>query len=116
MDLLELIEERLRARAVARIKAGKARTATEPEEVEVERKEFVDAMFKLFEAYSGPAVEKDDEPVPVTERQEPTLEIIERARKLQALALRTDSESERENAWSGFQKLWNRYRLPNDLM
>ncbi len=116
MDLLELIEERLRARVAARMKAGKARTATEPEELDVERKEFAGALFKLFEAFSGPEVEKDEEPIKVTERLEPTPEIIERARKLQALALRTDSDSERENAWAGFQKLWNRYRLPNNLM
>ena len=45
----------------------------------------------------------------------PTEEILKRAEKLQALALSSESEHERDNAWIAFGKLWLKYELPYDL-
>jgi len=58
-----------------------------------------------------PAVELVEE-----DKEEPTEEVLERARRLQALATdKSATEGERRNAWESFTKLWKQYRLPNDI-
>lgn len=52
----------------------------------------------------------------VDERIVPSPEIIARAKSLQALAMDNGAtDNERANAWSAFEKLWHKYRLPEDL-
>lgn len=49
-------------------------------------------------------------------KEEPTPEILERARALQALAIdKGAAEGERRNAWEQFGKLWTKYNLPDDI-
>lgn len=73
--------------------------------------------FFMYEAWTdaralaAPAPEEDDT-APV-ERLVPTDAIIEKARRLQALALDTAAApGERDNAWRQFEKLWKRYEFP----
>ena len=71
-----------------------------------------------FQGYAQPQAkpqpEAQPEPAPGA-RKQPSQEVLERARKLQALALGSTSPGERENAWTAFGKLWDEYNLPNDL-
>lgn len=61
------------------------------------------------------ATEPPDAAAPVV-KSEPTLAIIERARRLQALAMNKGAAAnERENAWQAFEKLWKTYNLPPNL-
>jgi hypothetical protein len=49
-------------------------------------------------------------------REEPTEAVLKRAAALQALARDPKTtDGERRNAWAQFEKLWQRYRLPEDL-
>jgi hypothetical protein len=50
------------------------------------------------------------------EKETPTAEILEKAQKLQALAMdKAAGEGERANAWTQFEKLWKKYELPPEL-
>lgn len=47
---------------------------------------------------------------------EPPPEVLDRARKLQALAIdKGATEGERRNAWDQFGKLWGKYEIPTDI-
>jgi hypothetical protein len=59
---------------------------------------------------------RDAATVVVDNRIMPTPEIVGRARRLQALALDPGATpNEQDNAWAAFQKLWEKYKLPEDL-
>ena len=61
-------------------------------------------------AYATPEPEEGAEPL------EPTPHVIERARRLQALAMDgAAAPQERLNAWLAFEKIWKRYKLPVDF-
>lgn len=63
----------------------------------------------------NPDVEHE-EPEEVPDRDDAPLDVVEKARRLQALAMdRAAAPGERTNAWAQFQKLWEQYSLPNDL-
>jgi hypothetical protein len=76
-----------------------------------------------FQGYAEARVEarpeaRAEQPEPTTApgvRKQPSQEVLERARKLQALAMGSTSAGERDNAWAAFGKLWEEYVLPNDL-
>lgn len=55
-------------------------------------------------------------PNPAGDKIVPTPDIVDRARKLQSLAMdKAAGEGERANAWTQFGKLWNKYELPAEL-
>ena len=55
-------------------------------------------------------------PEPAGDKMGPTPDVVDRARKLQALAMdKAAGEGERANAWAQFGKLWNKYELPAEL-
>jgi len=121
-NLVGMIEVKLRARAMARMRTGTADPADGymAAVLLTERKQFVDAMFQIFHTMCGPDPERPkepepEEPLPEGFKHEPTLEIIAKAKKLQALAVASPSENERNAAWSQFEKLWKKYKLPNNL-
>lgn len=71
----------------------------------------LEALCPKHNKMEKPAVELVD-----NDKKEPTAEILERARRLQALAVdKGAAEGERHNAWTEFEKLWKKYRLPNDI-
>jgi hypothetical protein len=70
-----------------------------------------EALCPKHQKKQKPAVELID-----NDREEPTDEVLERARRLQALAIdKGAAEGERHNAWAEFEKLWKKYRLPTDI-
>ena len=121
-SLVGMIEVKLRARAMARLRSGTADAADGYMAAVLlrERKQFVDALFQIFHSLHGPDPERPKEPEPEESlpegfKHEPTPEIIAKARKLQALAVASPSENERDAAWLQFEKLWKKYKLPNNL-
>lgn len=86
-------------------------------EAEVRRaQEVVCAL--LLRALDGSAEEppaSPKEPQQSDEKLPATDEILERAEKLQVLAMSSSSEHERSAAWLAFQKLWQRYSIPVTL-
>lgn len=52
----------------------------------------------------------------LVEKEIPSEEILEKARRLQALAMdKAAADNERSNAWGQFGKLWDKYKLPSDF-
>jgi hypothetical protein len=123
-SLAGMIEVRLRARAMARLRSGTTDAADGYMAAVLlrERKQFVDALFQIFHTLHGPDPEPLRKPEPEPEealpegfKLQPTPEILDKAQKLQALAVASPSENERNAAWLQFEKLWKKYKLPNNL-
>jgi hypothetical protein len=73
-------------------------------------------LFKMYREAFCPKHNPDISIETPDPKAPPTPEVLDRARKLQALA--TDkgaTEGERRNAWEQFGKLWAKYELPNDI-
>jgi hypothetical protein len=112
MDLAHLLEARLRARLSQRHKG------TELESVlQAKREAIVELLLRLLDTMDAePAVPPAPVPTVVPgAKEQPTPEILDKAVKLQALALHSPEEHERAAAWRQFEKLWQKYHLPSNL-
>jgi hypothetical protein len=129
-DLLTLIESRLRERCRSHLHLGAKGFEAALRRERVALADMLMHMLDAFElasstpngfqgyAEAGPEARPEAKPEPPTApgvRKQPSQEVLERARKLQALAMGSTSAGERDNAWAAFGKLWEEYVLPNDL-
>lgn len=100
MTLVEMLEQQLEELVASKL--GGRKHPLFDEELTRHRKMLCS---QLLEALAG---------VPIV-KEEPSQEILDRARKLQALALNSNYEHERSAAWGAFEKLWQKYNLPPNL-
>ena len=67
----------------------------------------------MFELWADGIAHASPEELNGGSRIAPTEAVLEKARRLQALALdRTTTPEERQAAWLQFEKMWKRYELP----
>jgi len=115
------IEHALEALLVKRARERYGIRGATPEAIHADRVRLAELLIKLLdEAEPHPApppVEPEAPPEPEAPvvKEQPTREILERAIRIQTLAMQSTSEHEREAAWAQFAKLWNKYELPNNL-
>lgn len=112
-----VIEAVLEARARKRLgPTAAAAPFAVADEIQRSRLLLTEILTQMLDAYDVEKVPETVEPSPPEEIKEyPTQDILDRATKLQTLAMRSPSEHERNAAWAQFEKLWKRYHLPTNL-
>jgi hypothetical protein len=125
MDLVQLLELRLRARIGAQLlREGRMSERRLELTLQLQRETLVDALLQLLD--EQPPATPAPAPAPATPyaptaapvpgvKEQPTPEILDKAVKLQALAIHSPEEHERAAAWTQFEKLWQKYHLPVNL-
>lgn len=119
-QLHELIELELRKKVSSKLSQSLSfaeYTSTFVRELESQREALAALLVSLLDG-SPPTTTATTStiqtPIPVI-RLPPTPEVLERAEKLQLLALTSPSDNERSAAWNAFEKLWQKYLLPGNL-
>jgi hypothetical protein len=129
MDLLERLELRLRAKISAQLaREGRVDYRRLELAVQTQRELLVDALLRLLDDQvptPTPPWQAPAPPPPASTpassssvpgvKEHPTPEILEKAVKLQALAIHSPEEHERAAAWRQFENLWQKYHLPVNL-
>jgi len=82
--------------------------------------QLVEKCWRIWISGMAFALQEVEEKGSVEVPPEPALDVppdvVEKARRLQALAMdEAAAPQERENAWSAFAKIWKEYRLPPEF-
>lgn len=118
MGLVELLEQRLRIRLIAKL--GSVSRQHLEIELQQQREVLVELLIRFLDTVERPApptasASPTGAPTVPGVKEQPTPEILDRAAKLQALAMGSPEEHERAAAWLQFERLWQKYHLPTNL-